>query len=97
MTTHAPYRNGSKQTADELSARDVSVFAGQNFTQLTKLLCGTLFKSTAEGGTRVGVRIRVEWLVDIQKECMHVQGLYGSHQRPNTPHPNYVTTLQRSA
>ena len=28
---------------------------------------------------------------------MYVQGLCGSRQRPNTPHPNYVSTLQRSA
>merc|ERR1712159_154555 len=41
-------RPGSKPTAGELCKIDTTAFAGQNFKQLTKLLCGRLFQSTAE-------------------------------------------------
>lgn len=43
-------RSGSMQTADLLAKSD-ALFAGQNFEDLTSLLCNKLFKDTADGGT----------------------------------------------
>ena len=61
------------QTADQLAATQPGrVFAGQNFEALTSLLCGELFRSTADGGT---------WFFPDQKWQQRTEGVLSGGKR----------------